>query len=117
MPAHGTGVSLSEASVALVSKVFAAARISEPGGSNMIELRHVAFDATARQGAMTRPPKPFLLHAVGAADSAARRGVIDDILNRSKTSRPEEAPAFRTHTRRVGATQDTRVANNCSGTS
>ena len=33
----------------------------------MIELRHVATDAPAPDGAQTSPPGPFLLHAVGEA--------------------------------------------------
>lgn len=80
VPARGTGLWLSEDMPTVAEQVFTAAHIGEPDGLNMIELRHVASNAPARDGAMSRPPGPFLLHAVGAADSDARRAVVDAVL-------------------------------------
>jgi hypothetical protein len=83
-----------------VAGIFAAARVGQPGGLAMIELRHVDTAAPARDGALTRPPGPFLLHAVGAADGDQRRADVDACLARPATAaRPADlgraAPSFR----------------------
>ena len=64
MPARGTGRWLDDNATDVVGAMFDAARIGEPGGLSMIELRHT--DAAAGpDGALASVPAPFLLHAVG----------------------------------------------------
>ncbi|HEY5361336.1 MAG TPA: FAD-binding protein [Streptosporangiaceae bacterium] len=61
-------------------------RLGLRGGSPlmMIEVRHVAgpgpADDLAGDGAMTRPPGPFLVHAVGAAGTPEHRAELDGAL-------------------------------------
>ena len=100
VPARGTGRWLGPLPAGAVAGIFAAARIGQPDGLNMIELRHTATAAPARDGALTRPPGPFLLHAVGAADGDQRRAEVDSFLARVETAaRPADlgraAPSFR----------------------
>jgi FAD/FMN-containing dehydrogenase len=100
VPARGMGRWLGPLPAGAVAGIFAAARIGQPDGLNMIELRHVATAAPARDGALTRPPGPFLLHAVGAADGDQRRADVDSFLARVETAaRPADlgraAPSFR----------------------
>ena len=100
VPARGTGRWLGPLPAGAVAGIFAAARIGQPDGLNMIELRHVATAAPARDGALTRPPGPFLLHAVGAADGDQRRADVDGYLARVEAAaRPADlgraAPSFR----------------------
>jgi hypothetical protein len=46
----------------------------------MIEIRHVASEVAAPDGALTQAPGPFLLHTVGAAPSDAARAKVDAML-------------------------------------
>ncbi|HXP55830.1 MAG TPA: hypothetical protein VN847_12795, partial [Streptosporangiaceae bacterium] len=67
---------------------------------NMIEIRHVASAAPAPDGALTRAPGPFLLHAVGAAPDDEARAKVDAVLEAVLTAaRPADtglsAPTFR----------------------
>jgi hypothetical protein len=80
IPARGMGQWLTAAPADLIVALAGAARIGQPGGLNMIEIRHVASDAAAPDGALTRAPGPFLLHAVGAAPSDAARAKVDAAL-------------------------------------
>jgi len=70
------------------------------GGLNMIEIRHVASAAPAPDGALTRAPGPFLLHAVGAAPDDEARAKADAVLDAVlAAARPADtglsAPTFR----------------------
>ncbi len=85
IPARGMGQWLTGAPAELIVALAGAARIGQPGGLNMIEIRHAGpgADLAARQvpdGALTRVPGPFLLHAVGAAPDDAARGRVDAAL-------------------------------------
>lgn len=80
VPARGTGRWLGANATDVVTAMFAAARIGEPNGLNMIEVRHVESTAAAPDGAMTRVPGPFLMHAVGAASDDDARTKVDDVL-------------------------------------
>jgi FAD/FMN-containing dehydrogenase len=100
VPARGMGRWLGPLPAGAVAGIFAAARIGQPDGLNMIELRHTDTAAPARNGALTHPPGPFLLHAVGAADGDQRRADVDSYLARVETAaRPADlgraAPSFR----------------------
>jgi FAD/FMN-containing dehydrogenase len=90
VPARGTGFWLTDAAVDIADHVFAAARIGEPDGLNMIELRHVASNAAPVDGAMSQVPGPFLLHTVGLADSDTSRMGVDTVLQqvRDAAGRP-----------------------------
>ena len=57
--------------------ILRAARVGQPDGLAMIELRHVATTPTEAEGAMTNPVGPMLVHSVGVVTSAAAVGVID----------------------------------------
>ncbi len=81
IPARGMGQWLSAAPADLIVALTEAARIGQPGGLNMLEIRHVASDAPAPDGALTRAPGPFLLHTVGAAGDDAARAHVDDLLH------------------------------------
>jgi FAD/FMN-containing dehydrogenase len=81
IPARGMGQWLSAAPAGLIVAITDAARVGQPGGLNMIEFRHVASDAPAPDGALTRAPGPFLLHAVGAAGGDADRARVDTVLS------------------------------------
>lgn len=80
VPARGDGWWLDAHAASLIVSMFGAARIGQAGGLDMIELRHVATAAPSREGAMSRPPAPFLLHAVGAAAEDAARARVDETL-------------------------------------
>jgi FAD/FMN-containing dehydrogenase len=100
VPARGLGRWLGPVTANVIVAIFQAARIGQPDGLNMIELRHVDSGAPARDGALTRPPGPFLLHAVGAADGDERRADVDSYLARVEAAaRPADlgraAPSFR----------------------
>jgi hypothetical protein len=100
VPARGMGRWLGPLTGGAVAGIFAAARVGQPDGLAMIELRHVESAAPARDGALSRPPGPFLLHAVGAADGDQRRADVDSYLARVEAAaRPADlgraAPSFR----------------------
>jgi NADPH:quinone reductase-like Zn-dependent oxidoreductase/FAD/FMN-containing dehydrogenase len=80
IPARGLGQWLTGAPTELIVALTGAARIGQPGGLAMIEIRHVASQAPAPDGALTRAPGPFLLHAVGAAPSDEARAKLDSVL-------------------------------------
>jgi FAD binding domain len=82
VPARGTGRWLSTADAGTIIDIFDAAQLGEPGGLTMVEIRHVSTNALAPEGAMTRPPAPFLLDTVGAALDGEARAQIDDHLLR-----------------------------------
>jgi hypothetical protein len=73
-----------------VEAMFDAARIGQPGGLSMIELRHTDCADHGPAGALTTVPAPFLLHAVGAApdDDARRRidTVLEDVENAGRVA-------------------------------
>jgi FAD/FMN-containing dehydrogenase len=75
VPARGIGRWLGPLPAGAVAGIFAAARIGQPDGLNMIELRHVDSAAPARDGALTRPPGPFLLRPRPAPWPENRSGV------------------------------------------
>jgi FAD/FMN-containing dehydrogenase len=83
---RGTGRWLGPLPGGAVAGIFAAARIGQPDGLAMIELRHTDTAAPARDGALTRPPGPFLLHAVGDADGDRQRADVDSSLARVETA-------------------------------
>jgi hypothetical protein len=72
---------LTAAPADLIAALAGAARIGQPGGLNMIEIRHVASAAPAPDGALTRAPGPFLLHAVGVAPDDEARSKVDAVLD------------------------------------
>lgn len=80
VPARGGGWWLGEHAAGLIVPMFEAARIGETDGLGMIELRHVGTAAPAHEGALSRPPAPFLLHAVGAASDNIVRARVDELL-------------------------------------
>jgi FAD/FMN-containing dehydrogenase len=74
VPARGMGRWLGSGAAELVTEMFDVGRVGQPGGLNMIELRHTESAASAPDGALTAVPSPFLLHAVGGGvDDDARR--------------------------------------------
>jgi hypothetical protein len=79
VPARGTGRWLDESATGLVGAMFAAARIGEPGGLSMIELRHTDTEP-GPDGALTSVPAPFLLHAVGDGADDDERSRTDNLL-------------------------------------
>lgn len=100
VPARGTGRWASAAVAGDIVPIFEAARVGQPGGLNMIELRHTDSRSAAFDGALTAVPAPFLLHAVGVgADDDARRQT-DDVLRAVETAAHgtaigRSAPSFR----------------------
>ena len=64
VPARGTGRWLADNAIEVVGAMFDAARIGEPGGLSMIELRHTDA-AVGPDGALASVLAPFLMHAVG----------------------------------------------------
>jgi FAD/FMN-containing dehydrogenase len=86
IPARGMGQWLTASPADLIVTLADSARIGQPGGLNMIEIRHVGPGAdlpasTVPDGALTRVPGPFLLHAVGAAPDDASRAKTDVVLD------------------------------------
>jgi hypothetical protein len=100
VPARGMGRWLSAASADLIVSAFDAASIGEPDGLNMVEMRHVASNSAAPEGAMTQVPGPFLLHAVAAAGTDTSRVAADHTLQRVQHAAAaadigRSAPSFR----------------------
>jgi FAD/FMN-containing dehydrogenase len=100
VPARGTGRWLGPDATDVIGAMFGAARIGQPDGLNMIELRHTDSQATGVDGALTRVPAPFLLHAVGAAVDGDARSRIDRALGEVATAGRtadigRAAPSFR----------------------
>jgi hypothetical protein len=83
VPARGIGRWLGPAVTEIANAMFDAARIGQPDGLNMIELRNTASQSVGPRGALTTVPAPFLMHAVGAAvdDNARSRtdGKLADV--------------------------------------
>jgi hypothetical protein len=79
VPARGIGRWLDEGATDVVGAMFEAARIGEPGGLNMIELRH-ADTEPGPDGALASVPAPFLLHAVGDGGDDGERSRTDNLL-------------------------------------
>jgi len=52
----------------------------------MVELRNLDNTASARDGALTAVPAPFLLHAVGPANDADARARTEDGLSRVRAA-------------------------------
>lgn len=67
VPSRGTARWLGPDAAGRAMDLLASARIGERDGLQMVELRHIASTAPSRDGALTTPPEPFLLHAVGAS--------------------------------------------------
>ncbi len=80
LPARGDGWWLDAPVAGQVESLFGAARVGQPNGLGMVELRHVGTASPAPEGALTRPPAPFLLHAVGAAPDDVARARVDRVL-------------------------------------
>ena len=100
VPARGTGRWLGAAAADLAAAMFDAARIGQPGGLNMIELRHTDSQVVGPEGAMTTVPAPFLLHAVGLGIDDASRHQTDEALRAVENAGRaadigRSAPAFR----------------------
>lgn len=100
VPARGAGRWLGAAAADLATAMFDAARIGQPGGLSMIELRHTDCQTVGASGAMTTVPAPFLVHAVGVGiDDDARRQSDDVLAAVESVARPADigraAPAFR----------------------
>ncbi len=101
VPARGTGRWLGAAAADLATSMFGAARIGQPAGLNMIELRHTdSQELGACEGAMTTVPAPFLLHAVGIGVDENSRLLTDEVLGAVEHAGRaadigRSAPAFR----------------------
>jgi hypothetical protein len=100
VPARGTGRWLGPTATATAVAMFDAAAVGEPGGLNMIELRHTDSRAAGPPGALTRVPAPFLMHAVGAVADDHTRAGIDTVLRRVEDAgraadAGRSAPSFR----------------------
>jgi FAD binding domain len=80
VPARGTGRWLGPEATDFVGAMFDAARVGQPGGLSMIELRHTDSADFGPEGALTTVPAPFLLHAVGAAADDDARRQVDTVL-------------------------------------
>jgi hypothetical protein len=80
IPARGTGRWLGSTAIDLVGAMFEAARIGQPSGLSMIELRHTGSQAVGPPGALTTVPAPFLLHAVGEGADRNARTQTDAVL-------------------------------------
>jgi hypothetical protein len=85
VPARGTGRWLAANAADVVGPMFDAARIGEPGGLNMIELRHTDT-AAGPDGALTSVPAPFLLHAVGVGGDDDARSRADNLLRQVESA-------------------------------
>jgi hypothetical protein len=85
VPARGTGRWLDEGATDVIGAMFEAARIGEPGGLNMIELRHTDTEP-GPDGALTSVPAPFLLHAVGVGGNDDERSRMDSLLGQVQTA-------------------------------
>ena len=79
VPAYGDGHWLEDGTPAVAGDILQAALV--PGTPLMvIEIRHVGHQGVAADGAMTRPPGPFLGHAVGLGGDPAQRASLDQAL-------------------------------------
>jgi hypothetical protein len=81
VPARGTGRWLDDGATEAVGAMFEAARIGEPGGLSMVELRHTDTEP-GPDGALASVPAPFLLHAVGDGGSDDEQRRTDGLLGR-----------------------------------
>lgn len=79
VPARGTGRWLHTNATEVVGAVFEAARIGEPDGLDMVELRHTD-SRVGPDGALTSVPGPFLMHAVGQGGDDDARSRTDNVL-------------------------------------
>lgn len=86
VPARGTGRWLGPRGVDVVIAMCEAARIGQPGGLNMIEVRHADTASVGQDGAFTTVPGSFLMHAVGAAADDDARGRVDAVLHDVETA-------------------------------
>ena len=84
VPARGTGRWLGPEATDFVEAMFDAARIGQPGGLSMVELRHTDCADHGPAGALATVPAPFLLHAVGAAPDDDARRRVDTVLERRR---------------------------------
>jgi hypothetical protein len=85
VPARGTGRWMADNAPDVVGAMFDAARIGQPGGLNMIELRHT--DAAAGpDGALASVPAPFLMHAVGVGGDDDARSRADNLLGQVESA-------------------------------
>jgi FAD binding domain len=100
LPARGIGRWLGPEATDFVAAMFEAARIGQPGGLSMIELRHTDCADFGPAGALTTVPAPFLLHAVGAAPDDDARRQVDTVLGQVENAGQvadvgRSAPSFR----------------------
>jgi FAD/FMN-containing dehydrogenase len=82
-PALGMGRWVGPEAPRHAARILAAAAASE--ALSMVELRNVGPPRNARPGALTSPPGPFLLHAVGAVPNPARRAVVPPGLEQMRS--------------------------------
>jgi hypothetical protein len=99
VPARGTGRWMADNAPDVVSAMFDAARIGDPGGLSMIELRHTDT-AAGPDGALASVPAPFLLHAVGDGGDDDARSRTDNLLGQVESAGQvanigRAVPAFR----------------------
>ena len=85
VPARGTGRWLADNATDVLGAMFDAARIGEPGGLEMIELRHTDT-AAGPDGALASVPAPFLLHAVGVGGDDEARSRADSLLRQVESA-------------------------------
>jgi FAD/FMN-containing dehydrogenase len=85
VPARGTGRWLDSSAPELIGGMFEAARIGEPGGLNMIEVRDT-YAAGGPDGALASVPAPYLLHAVGDGGDDDARSRTDALLARVESA-------------------------------
>jgi FAD/FMN-containing dehydrogenase len=99
VPARGMGRWLGPISADQAVTIFEAAGVGADGGLNMVEIRHVEAYAQMPalvDGALTKVPAPFLVHAVGGATDDAGRQRIDARLAEVEAVAPgRSAPSFR----------------------
>jgi FAD binding domain len=99
VPARGMGRWLDEGALEVVGPMFEAARIGEPGGLSMIELRHTDTEP-GPDGALASVPAPFLVHAVGIGGDDDEKRRTDGLLGQVQAAGQaadigRAAPSFR----------------------
>jgi len=69
--ARGGAAWLTGAAGNYAADLLLSARVGHAGGAAMAELRHVDSHAPVLDGALTRPPGPYLFHVVGPGDATS----------------------------------------------
>jgi FAD/FMN-containing dehydrogenase len=106
-PSRGVGRWLTDDAAARALDLFAAARIGESDGLRMIEVRHVAADASPRAGALTTVPAPFLMQGLGDASPEHLQNTEAALQRVERAAEPVDAgrafPSFATGSSDPGA--------------